>query len=100
MDSTQQKKSTSTKRMRKHCLKVALNPQKAEVAREKDRLRKAAAHKNSVKTADEGRLNESLKEKGKDASVLQGKPPNLYSKIKETVIMVGIKSAYEEIFLK
>ena len=53
MDSTQQKKSTSTERMRKHHLKVALNPQKAEAAREKDRLRKAAARKNSVKTADE-----------------------------------------------
>ena len=39
--------------MIKHRLKVALNPQKAEVAREKDRLRKAAARKEGVKTADE-----------------------------------------------
>ena len=87
--------------MRKQqCLKLALNTKKAEAAREKDRLRKAAARKNSVKTADERKAVESMKEKGKDASVLQGKPPNLFSKIKETVIMVGIKSAYEDLFLK
>ena len=42
--------------MIKHRLKVALNPQKAEVAREKDRLRKAAARKEGVKTADEWKV--------------------------------------------